>query len=309
MRTNKEYIAQITQEIQALKKEHNAVILAHYYQRDEIQAIADIQGDSLALAKAATKTDADVIIFCGVHFMAESASILNPDKKVILPVQEAGCPLADMVSIEQIEEMRKLHPKAQVCCYINTSAEVKSVSDVCCTSSNAVRVVRKMDADEIIFLPDRNLARYVEQHVPEKKIIKWPGFCIVHMRIAEEEVLEAKALHPDAEVIAHPECEKYVLRHADHITSTGGMMTYVKTSPKKKFIVATESGTLYRLRKENPGKEFILPSEHLICANMKLTTLGWVLQALQNLEYEVKVPEEIAAKARIPLERMMELSK
>ena len=302
-----EYKQQMTAEIEELKEKRNAIILSHNYQRDEIQEIADIHGDSLALAKAAAKTTSDVIVFCGVQFMAESASILNPGKTVLLPVKEAGCPLAEMASAEKVLAVKTKYPQAAVCCYINSSADVKAVSDVCCTSSNAVEVVRKMKEKEIIFLPDRNLGRYVQQNVPEKNIIIWPGFCITHMRLTDAEVLAAKQTHPDAEVIAHPECEPEVLQYADCITSTGGMFAYVKKSSKKKFIIATESGMLYRLREENRDKLFILPSEHLVCANMKMTTLGWVLHALQHMEYEVRVPAPLAEKARRPLEKMFEL--
>ncbi len=304
-----EYKKKITKEILKVKKERNAIILSHNYQRDEIQEIADIHGDSLALAHAAAKTTNDVIVFCGVQFMAESASILNPQKTVLLPVKEAGCPLAEMASAEKIREMRKKYPAAAVCCYINSSADVKAESDICCTSSNAIEVVSSLEEEEVIFLPDRNLGRYVQKNVPEKKIIIWPGFCITHMRLQEEEILNAKREHPDAEVVAHPECEPEVLQHADCITSTGGMFTYVKRSSKKKFIIATENGMLYRLRIENPDKEFFLPSEHLICANMKLTTLGWLLHSLQNMEYKVKVPDHLIERARIPLERMFALKK
>ncbi|MBN2266732.1 MAG: quinolinate synthase NadA, partial [Candidatus Babeliaceae bacterium] len=205
--------------------------------------------------------------------------------------------------------MRKKHPDAAVCCYINSSAEVKAESDVCCTSSNAIEVVKALKQDQVIFLPDRNLGRYVQKNVPEKEIIIWPGFCITHMRLTEEEVLTAKHDHPDSEFVAHPECEPDVLKHADCVASTGGMFTYVKSSPKKKFIIGTENGMLYRLRLENPDKEFFLPSKHLICANMKLTTLGWLLHSLQNMEYEVRVPDHLIARARIPLERMFELTK
>jgi quinolinate synthase len=304
-----EYKKQITKEINKFKKERNAIILSHNYQRDEIQEIADVHGDSLALAHAAAKTTNDVIVFCGVQFMAESASILNPHKTVLLPVKEAGCPLAEMASAEKIREVRKKHPSAAVCCYINSSAEVKAESDICCTSSNAIEVVRSLEEKEVIFLPDRNLGRYVQKNVPEKEIIIWPGFCITHMRLQEEEILNAKKMYPDAEVVAHPECEPDVLQHADCIASTGGMFSYVKKSSKKKFIIATENGMLFRLRLENPDKEFFLPSEHLICANMKLTTLGWLLHSLQNMEYVVRVPDHLIARARVPLERMFALTK
>lgn len=299
------YKKQVTAKIKELKKKRNAIILAHNYQRDEIQEIADVRGDSLALARAATKIDQDVIVFCGVQFMAESAAILNPQKTVLLPVKEAGCPLAEMATVEKLCQYKKEYPQAAVVCYVNSPADIKAESDICCTSSNAIDIVKSVDEKQIIFLPDRNLARYVAQNVPEKEIIIWPGFCITHMRVKEEEILRTKAAHPDAEVVAHPECEPEVLKHADCITSTGGMFRYVKQSDSKKFIIVTEKGMLYGLRKENPDKEFILPTEHLICANMKMTTLGWVLHSLENLVYEIKVPEEIRAKSKAALDRML----
>jgi quinolinate synthase len=302
-----EYKNKVTAQILALKKKRNAIILVHNYQRDEIQDLADVRGDSLALAHAANKINKDVIVFCGVRFMAESAAILNPDKLVLLPVKEAGCPLAEMATVEKLMQYRQQYPDAAVVCYVNSAAEIKAESDICCTSSNAVEVVKSLPHKRVIFLPDRNLGRYVQQHVPDKEIIIWPGFCITHMRLREEEVVKAKEQHPKAEVVAHPECEPEVLRYADCITSTGGMFKYVKSSPAKEFIIATESGMLYGLRKENPDKQFYLPSEHLICANMKMTTLGWLLHSLESLVYEVHVDEHIQAKARQSLDKMLAL--
>jgi len=299
------YKKKVNAKIKELKKKRNAIILAHNYQRDEIQEIADVRGDSLALARAATDISESTIVFCGVLFMAESASILNPDKLVLLPVKEAGCPLAEMARVEKLRQYRARYPKAAVVCYVNSAAEIKAESDICCTSSNAIKVVKSLSEKQVIFLPDRNLARYVAQHVPDKEIIVWPGFCITHMRVKEEEVVKAKQEHPEAELIAHPECEPEVLQHADCIASTGGMFSYVKSSPKKEFIIATEMGMLFGLNKENPDKKFYIPSEHLICANMKLTTLGWVLHSLENLVYEVTVDEVIREKARVSLNRML----
>lgn len=303
------YKAELTSKIRKLQKEKNAVIIAHNYQRDEIQKIADYHGDSLALAQTAVRTDADLIIFCGVHFMAESAAILNPDKKVLLPVKEAGCPLADMITVEKLKEKKKLYPDAAVVCYVNSSVEIKAESDIACTSSNAIQIVKSLKEKRIIFVPDKNLGRYVQAQVPEKEIILWEGFCPTHIRLREEDVLATKKMHPDAEFLAHPECNPEVLKLADAVCSTGGMFKYVHESPKKEFIIGTENGMLYRLNKENPGKRFYMPTTHLVCANMKLTTLGWVLHSLENEVYQIKVPEAIADKARRSLSRMLELTK
>ena len=299
------YNEALKKKIDKLKKKRNAVIIVHNYQRDEIQEIADISGDSLALSQAAVRTDAEIIVFCGVHFMAETASILNPDKKVLLPVMEAGCPLADMITPEKLRLKKKEYPGAAIVCYVNSSAEVKAESDISCTSSNAVEVVRSLSEKEVIFVPDKNLGRYVQTQVPEKKIILWEGFCPTHIRVQEEDIIKTKNLYPDAEVIAHPECNPAVLALADHICSTGGMFTWVKGSASKSFIIATESGMLYKLQKDNPDKKFYLPTPHLVCANMKLITLGWVAHSLENLVYEIRVSGEIRGKAKKALDRML----
>lgn len=299
----------LKRKIKALKKDRNAVIIVHNYQRDEIQEIADYAGDSLGLARAAVQTKADIIVFCGVRFMAESASILNPDKKVLLPVKEAGCPLADMITARKLRQKKKEFPGAAVVCYVNSSAEVKAESDVACTSSNAIEVVRSMPEKRIIFVPDKNLGRYVQGQVPEKDIILWEGYCPTHLRLTEEDVIKAKKSFPDAEFIAHPECRPEVLKLADHVCSTGGMFQYARQAKAKEFIVGTESGMLYRLRKENPGKKFYIPTTNLLCANMKLTTLGWVAHSLENFVYEVKVLPEIREKAKKTLEKMLNIGK
>lgn len=299
------YNEALKKKIEKLKKSRNAVIIVHNYQRDEIQEIADISGDSLALSQAAVRTDADVIVFCGVQFMAESASILNPDKKVLLPVMEAGCPLADMITPEKLRAKKAQYPGAAVVCYVNSSAEVKAESDIACTSSNAIQVVRSLKEKDVIFVPDKNLGRYVQSQVPEKNIILWEGFCPTHIRVQEEDIIKAKTLHPSAEVIAHPECNPEVLALADHICATGGMFTYVKKSPLKEFIISTESGMLYKLQKENPDKRFYLPTSHLVCANMKLITLGWVAHSLEKMVYEINVADDIRAKAKKTLDRML----
>jgi len=302
------YNESLKKKIAKLKKKRNAVIIVHNYQRDEIQDIADISGDSLALSQAAVRTDADVIVFCGVHFMAESAAILNPNKKVLLPVREAGCPMADMITPEKLRLKKSEHPGAAVVCYVNSSASVKAESDIACTSSNAIEVVRSLPERKIIFVPDKNLGRYVQSQLPDKEIILWEGFCPTHIRVQEEDIIAAKKLHPKAEVVAHPECNSEVLALADHICSTGGMFKYVKTSPSAEFIIATESGMLYKLQKDNPGKKFYLPTQNLVCAHMKLTTLGWVAHSLEMLVHEIKVPRDVMEKARKALERMLEVT-
>ncbi|MFH1791506.1 MAG: quinolinate synthase NadA [Candidatus Omnitrophota bacterium] len=303
------YKAELIEKIRVLRKEKNAVIIAHNYQRDEIQAIADYHGDSLALAQAAVRTDASIIVFCGVHFMAESAAILNPGKKVLLPVEEAGCPLADMITVEKLRAKRKECPDAAVVSYVNTSAEIKAESDITCTSSNAVQVVRSLSEKRVIFVPDRNLGHYVQTQVPEKEIILWEGFCPTHIRLNAQDIVAAQKKWPGSEFIAHPECDPEVLEFADSICSTGGMFTYAKQSKAKRFIIGTETGMLYRLRIENPDKEFFSPTNHLVCANMKLTTLGWVLHSLENEIYEVKVDDAITEGAKRALDRMLEVSK
>ncbi len=302
------YNEALKKKIAKLKEKRNAVIIAHNYERDEIQERADSSGDSLALAQAAVRTDAEVIVFCGVHFMAESASILNPGKKVLIPVFEAGCPLADMITPEKLRTKKKQYPEAAIVCYVNTSAEVKAESDIACTSSNAVEVVRSLKEKQIIFVPDKNLGGYVQSQVKEKEIIPWEGFCPTHIRVQEEDIIKTKKLYPNAEVIAHPECNPEVLALADHICSTGGMFKYVKQSESKEFIIATESGLLYKLQKDNPDKKFYLPTQNLVCANMKLITLGWVAHSLEKLVYEVKVSDEVREKALKALEKMLKVT-
>jgi len=303
------YKEELRRNIEKLKRERNAIVLAHNYQRDEIQEIADFSGDSLELARKAVNTKEDVIVFCGVHFMAESAAILNPGKKVLLPAKEAGCPMADMITVRKLREKKKEFPGARVVCYVNSSAEIKAESDISCTSSNAIEIVRSMKSERIIFVPDKNLGRYVQTQVPEKEIILWEGFCPTHIRLTEEDVARVKDKFPKAAFIAHPECRPEVLHLADHICSTKGMFDYAKKSQAKEFIIGTESGMLYKLRRDNPNKKFYVPTTHLICANMKLTTLGWVAHSLENMVYEVKVSERVAEKARRTLEKMLSVTK
>ena len=296
---------EMVSEIRRLLKERNALLLAHNYQRDEIQEIADITGDSLGLSIEAANTDKDVVVFCGVHFMAESVSILSPDKTVILPRMDAGCPMADMVDAEALAEKKKEIPGVPVVTYVNSTADVKAISDICCTSANAVKVVRSVDGDTVLMTPDKNLAQYVAKQVPEKNVTWWDGFCPTHHLLMPEDVIKAKEDNPGALFMAHPECAPEVLEYADHICSTSGMYEFAKKTDAKKIIVGTEMGILYRLRKENPEKEFILPSDCLICPNMKLTTLEDLLESLQTMENVVKVPEEIRLPAKAALDRML----
>ncbi|MDI6874440.1 quinolinate synthase NadA [Candidatus Solincola sp.] len=295
----------LVERILALKEKRNAVILAHNYQRPEIQDLGDFVGDSLGLARQAARTDAEVIIFCGVHFMAETASILCPDRVVVLPDLDAGCPMADMAAARDLKRFREEHPEVVVVSYVNTTAAVKALSDYCCTSSNAVEVVRRVEGDEILFLPDRNLAAYVAERVPEKRIIPWNGYCHVHQGIRREHILRARELHPGAEIIAHPECTKEVLELADHIRSTSGMVEAARESEAREFIVATESGMLHPLRKALPHKRFHPPMVEPLCPNMKLTTLSKVLRSLETLRPRVRVPEAVRVRALRAVERML----
>lgn len=289
------------------KRNNNAVILVHNYQRPEIQDIGDFVGDSLGLALKAAEADADVIVFCGVHFMAETAAILNPGRIVLLPEIRAGCPMADMAPLEAVRKAKKLHPGAMVISYVNTTAAVKAESDYCCTSSNAVRVTQEVEADEILFIPDRNLAAYVAKHVPEKRIIPWDGHCHVHQDITVRDVKEVLANHPGAETIAHPECTEEVLSIADHISSTSGMVASAVESSADEFVVATEAGMIYPLKRAVPTKSFYPTANEPLCPNMKLITLPKVLWALKNLEPRVTVPEDVRVKALLPVERMLSL--
>jgi quinolinate synthase len=300
----------IEEEIAALKKERNAIILAHNYQIGEIQDIADFTGDSLRLAQEAKKTKADVILFCGVHFMAETASIICPDRKVLVPDLEAGCSLADMVSPENIREWKAKHPEGVVVCYINTSAAVKAECDYCCTSSNADKVVASIPEDkEVLFVPDYFLGTYVKEKLGRKNMELWRGYCPTHMLIQSSEINKIRAAHPQAEFIMHPECGCLTksMHLADRILSTEGMVKYVKESHAKEFIVATETGILHRMQKDNPEKIFIPASPQSVCSYMKMNTMEKIVNSLENLEYEVKVPEELANRARVCIERMLQI--
>lgn len=297
----------LKERVLAIKEKRKAVILAHMYQRPEIQDIADFVEDSLGLARAARSTSAEVIVLCGVHFMAETAAMMNPDKMVLLPDAKAGCQMADMVTAEALRREKEKRPGVKVVCYVNTSAEVKAESDICCTSSNAVALVEKLPDRELIFVPDQSLGAYVSSRTG-KTIHLWPGYCNTHHRLMEEDVLAMKAAHPEAIVMAHPECREDILRHADYIGSTSQMIQHAKASSHQSFLVGTESGILHRLAKNSPEKTFRLISDKLICPDMKLTTLDKVLWALENLKTHITVPEKISRKALGCLEKMMELS-
>jgi quinolinate synthase len=291
--------------IEQLKQRRNAIILAHHYQCGEVQDLADFTGDSLGLSVKAAETDAAVIVFCGVLFMAETAAILSPEKTVLLADKLAGCPMAEMITAVQLLDLKQEHPDAVVVCYVNSSAEVKAESDYCCTSSNAVEVVESLPADRpIIFVPDRHLGRYVVERTG-RELILWPGYCATHVAITEQDVQDAKGDHPDAIVIAHPECTEPVKRLADELLSTGQMLRFVSSSGAKAFIVATERGIIHALKKQNPDARFIPAGGRAICPNMKRITVEKVLWSLEDLQYKINVPEEIAIRARKALDRMV----
>lgn len=295
------------QEIERLKKVRGATIMAHYYQRPEIQRLADLVGDSLELARAAAKTGAETIVLCGVHFMAESAALLAPDKTVLLPESSAGCPMADMITTEALADWKKKNPETGVIAYVNTAADVKALSDICCTSANALQVVESFPKDQnLLFLPDRNLGGYVMRSTG-RKLELWPGCCNTHDQVTVEDVLAAKAKHPDALVVAHPECREEVSVLADHVSSTAGMIRFAAASEAEEFIVVTERGILERLNKTCPEKKFHLATEKLTCHNMKLTSLASVLSALRTMEPVISVAQEIRPAALASLTRMLEL--
>jgi len=298
----------IIKKIQDLKSKNNAVILVHNYQLPEVQDIADFLGDSLDLAKKAKNTNAETIIFCGVDFMAESAKILNPNKKVIIPDITAQCPMANMVNIPNLLKLKKENPDADVVAYINTTAEAKTHSDICCTSANGVKVVKSLSSKKIIFIPDQNLGAYIQKQVPDKEMIIWPGFCSTHHKIRKKDILKLKKEHPKAEVLVHPECKPEVIDIADYALSTNGMVNHVKESDATEFIIGTEKEICYRLKKENPKKEFY-PIKYAICPNMKKITLDKVLKSLETLEPKIKLSDEIMQKAKKPLERMIDVSR
>lgn len=298
----------LIKKIEKLKKDRHAIILSHNYQSPEVQDIADFTGDSLELSRKAASTDARVVVFCGVHFMAETASILCPDKKIIMPDINAGCPMANMITAEDLRELKDRHPKAIVVGYVNTSAEVKAELDICCTSTNAVEVVNRFrNREEIIFVPDKYLADFVSKKTG-KVLIAWDGYCPTHVKIMPEDIIDSIRNHPKAKVLVHPECRPEVIALADEALSTGKICKYVKESKAQEFIIGTEMGIIYRLSKDNPGKKFYPASEHAVCPNMKRTTLEKVLWSLEELKQEVKVPDDIRQKAKKAIDRMLDLS-
>lgn len=320
----------IIDEILKLKEEKNAIILSHNYQRDEVQDIADFVGDSLELSRTAAEIDCDVIVFCGVHFMAESASILSPDKTVLLPELDAGCPMADMIQVRSprnvwktfpgyeiqptfvfpheftLRDIKAKYPGVPVVAYVNTTAEVKAESDICCTSANVVKVIESLPDERVICIPDKNLSMWAQKNT-KKQVIAWDGFCHVHDRITKKDVLKAREEYPNAVFMAHPECRLEVLELADHVTSTSGMLRFAKASDAKEFIVGTETGLMHRLKKENPDKIFYPLRRDMICPNMKKTTLNSVLAALKEIKNVIKVPEDIRIPAKMALDRMLAL--
>jgi quinolinate synthase len=302
-------IPRLNQEIRDFAKRKKAVILAHNYQIPEVQDVADFVGDSLELSIKASQTEAEIIIFCGVHFMAETAAILCPQKRVLMPDYTAGCPMANMIDAEKVQDLKRQHPKARVVCYVNSSAAVKAESDICCTSANAIKIVNSLKTtEEIIFIPDKYLGAYVESKVPDKKFILWPGYCPTHARIMKDDIYRLQEKHPGAKVMAHPECRMEVIKLADIVASTSGMSKYVRESDAREFIVGTETGMIYRLRKENPDKVFYPASLQANCPNMKLTTLDKIFWSLQDLVYPITVEEPVRTKAKFAIDRMITVS-
>jgi quinolinate synthase len=294
----------LVEEIQRLKEEKDAVLLAHNYQVPAVQDVADLVGDSLELARAATAYHAGAIIFCGVDFMAQTAAILSPEKRVVLPAGDACCPMAAMVTAGEVRALKERYPDAAVVSYVNTSAEVKAESDICCTSANAVKVVESLEEERVIFVPDRNLARYVARFTT-KEVMPWDGFCYVHDRFTPENVQDARRLHPDAEVLVHPECRPEVIDLADHVQSTSGMVRHACKSSARSFIIGTETGIIHQMHKKCPDKEFFPLSERAVCINMKKTDLDKVRNSLLTLEPRVTVPADVADRARTAIERML----
>ncbi|WNY25848.1 quinolinate synthase NadA [Methanolapillus millepedarum] len=292
--------------IAELKSEKNAIILAHNYARPEVQDIADIVGDSLALSQAAVDVDCGIIVFAGVHFMAESAYILSPQKKVLMPDADAGCPMADMVTVDALRVEKKKYPNAAVVCYVNSSAAVKAESDICCTSANAKEVVNSLPNDEILFIPDKNLGHYISRHT-DKTVHLWNGFCPVHQQITKQDVLDAKDAHPNAIFLAHPECRPEVLDLVDGIYSTAGIIKYAAASPEKEFIIGTEQAMIHKLKKDSPDKLFYPVSKYTYCSNMKMATLPSISRALETEQPAVTVPEDIRVRAKKALDRMLEV--
>lgn len=325
------HTSDLLEEIQRLRSEKSAIILSHNYQRDEVQDIADFVGDSLELSRTASTIDCNVIVFCGVHFMAESASILSPEKVVLLPEPDAGCPMADMIQVSSsrnvwktfpgyevqptfvfpheftLRDIKSKYPGVPVVAYVNTNADVKAESDICCTSANVVKVIESLPEEKVICIPDRNLSMWAQKNT-EKQVITWDGFCHVHDRVTKEDVFKARKDHPAALLMAHPECRPEVLELADHVTSTSGMLRFAKASNSNEFIVGTETGLIHRLKKESPEKFFYPLRKDMVCPNMKKTTLKSVYAALKEMKHIIKVPENIRVPAKRALDRMLEIT-
>lgn len=300
--------AQIIQKINKLKKEKNAIVLAHTYQNIEIDEVADFSGDSLYLSRQAAAANADIIVFAGVYFMAETAKILSPDKTVLLPNLSAGCAMADKINAAQLREFKKNHPGLPVVCYVNSTAEVKAESDICCTSANALNVVKSLNAKEVLFVPDKHLGAYAQSQIEGVKVITYPGFCPVHHAITVDDIKEKKLLYPDAKVMVHPECPDAVTQTADFVGSTTAIIKAVKQSKAQEFIIVTEKGVVQRLERDCPDKKFVLINEKAVCETMKLLHLEDILRSLENNEYEIKVDEKIAARALKSIDRMISIN-
>jgi quinolinate synthase len=297
----------ITQKVRTLKEKQNAIILAHNYQLPEIQDIADYVGDSLELARISQRIVQDTILFCGVYFMAEITKILNPEKTVLMPDLHAGCPMANMISPQQLQTEKQAHPDAEVMCYVNSNADVKALSDVCCTSANGIKVAQSLKQNEILFIPDKYLGSYIANQLTSKNFHLWPGYCPTHMVFSKEDLSKLKIKHPDARIVAHPECRVDVHEIADRICSTSQMISYAKETDAKEFIICTELGMLHRLQRENPTKTFIPGNPNAICPNMKLTTIEKILWSLERTEFTIEVDEKTRVQALKSIERMLSI--
>jgi quinolinate synthase len=304
------HISRLLNEIKDIARRKNAVILAHNYQLPEVQEVADFVGDSLELSLKASETKAEIIVFCGVYFMAETAAIISPTKTILIPDHNAGCPMAGMINVENVRELRRQYPQAKVVCYVNSSAAVKAESDICCTSSNALKIVNSLkDTDDIIFIPDKYLGSYTQLKAMDKKFIIWEGYCPTHVRITGDDILKMKRKYPDALVMVHPECRTEVVKLANAVVSTGSMSKVAREKGTKEVIVGTEVGMLHRLKKENPDQQFISANPQAVCPNMKLITLEKIYWSLQDMLYPVKIEEPVRSKAKLAIDRMISLSK
>ena len=299
----------LIEKINKLKKEKNAVILAHCYQNIEIDEVADYVGDSLYLSQAAAKTDADIIVFAGVFFMAQTAKILCPEKTVLLPNMNSGCLMADMIDVNQLREFKSKNPNVPTVCYVNSTAEVKAECDICCTSSNAVDIVKSLNVPEVLFLPDTYLGKWVESKLVNVKVTTYNGYCPTHLRIRKEDILEAREKHPNSKILAHPECSLEVTKNSDFVGSTAAIIKYAKESDCKDFVIATEKGVVDRLKRDCPDKNFVLIKDSIICPNMKWNTLEDIYNSLVNGEHEIKVEKEVSDKALVCIDRMLEVSR